>query len=234
LFYARVDDYEASAVLPLPVHDLFDVKRVAAPPRLLPRQRNVRNLLTLLQVAQRWALATTPGDPFARLAYLRVREAIIGQICGLVGGRLWASIEERRGRQEHLGTDRLESALAKPGEHLAFRRKVRAIAESPLDGDMVERFGAALGEPVAPPRSERLIVSTCRPSPVLPGTRFTRGGRWLAEYLLRLASDSGSVLSWSTRDNEAMLEELLVTPIALRAARMLVLLAGDEWEWAWD
>jgi hypothetical protein len=235
LFHARVDDYEASAVLPSPVRDFLDVKRVAARPRLQPRQRDVRDLLALLQVAQRWALAVTPGDPFARSAYLRVREAIIGVICGLVGGRLWASIEKRRGRGERVRIDRLESALGKPGDHESFRRKVRTIAANSWEGDVVERFGVALGEPVVRRESERLVVSRShRAAPMPPGTRFTVGGRWLAEYLLRLGSDPGTILSWSVRDNRAILEELLATPIALRAARMIVLAAGDAREWTWD
>jgi hypothetical protein len=64
---------------------------------------------------------------------------------------LRASIEEGRGRQEHLGTDRLVSNLAKPGRQLAFRRKVRTIAESLLEGDAVERFN---GHPT-PARTRR-------------------------------------------------------------------------------
>lgn len=235
LFYARLDGYEASAVLPSAVHDLLDVKRAAARPRLQPRQRNARDLLALVQVAQRWSLAATPGDPFARLAYQRVRQAIIGDICSLIGGQLWASIEARRSRGEHLRIDQLETALAKPGDHEPFRRTVRAISGSLSDGDVVDRLGAALGDASRRPASDRLVVSTSHRSGVAPlGTRFSVAGRWLAEFVLRLASDPGTLIAWSTRDNRAVIDELLETPIVLRAARMIVLGAGDDWEWTWD
>jgi hypothetical protein len=235
LFYARLGEYQASAVLPSPVHDLLDVKRVAARPRLQQRQRSPRHVLDLLQVAQRWALAATPGDPFARAAYVRVRESIIGEICSSVGGQLWASIEAKRSRGERLGIEQLESALAKPGNHEAFRRRVRAIADDLSDGDPVERLGSALGEAPARPGSERLVVSTAhRSGPVRPGARFNVGGRWLAEYSLRLASDPGTLLTWFNGEHREVLEEMLATPIVLRAARMIVLVGGDEWEWGWD
>lgn len=235
LFYARLDNYEASAVLPSPVHDLLDMRRAAARPRLQPRQRNTRDVLALVQIAQRWALAATPGDPIARLAYQRVREAIIAKICSLIGGHFWGSIEAKGTRGERVRIDQLEPALAKPGDHEPFRRRVRAIAESLSDGDLVERLGAAFGEPIERPASARLILSTSHRSVVAPpGTRFTVGGRWLAEYVLRLASDPGTLLSWSTRDNRLVLDELFETPIVLRAARMIVLGAGEDWEWTWD
>lgn len=235
LFYARVDDYEASAVLPSPVHDILDLRRLGARPRLQPRQRSARDVLALVLVAQRWALAATPGDPIARSAYERVRETLVGELCGLIGGQLWASLEAKRGRGERVRVDELESALAKPGDHEAFRRQVKAIANDASGGDVVERLGAALGEPMVRPQSERLIVSTShRSAPMRLGARFTVGGRWLAEYVLRLASDPGTLSSFPNHDDRALVEELLATPIVLRAARMIVIAAGDEWERTWD
>jgi hypothetical protein len=235
LFYARVDGYEVGAVLAPSVHDPRDMRRVAARPRLLQRQRNARDLLQLLEMSQRWALARTPGDPLAGWAYGRVRDAIVGRLCGVIGGQLWTSIEERRDRGERLRTDELESALAKPGDHQTFRRQVRAIAEQASHGDVVQRFGSALGEPVVRAGSPRLVVSgSHRLTPSSPGTRFAVGGKWLAEFALRLASDPGSLLAWSQYEVGGRIEELLATPIVLRAARMIVLAARDEREWTWD
>lgn len=231
LFEAFLGEYRAIAVLPAPVHDLVDARRAAPALRLGERERSANDLLHLVSVAERWRLATIPGDPFAELACQKVRDALVRRACSLVGGAMWASIEAAHARGERLALDRLDGGLARPGDHAVFRQRVMNIAALATDEEVIDRLGEALGPAKAPATTTRLISSRGTRARPGPGSRFAIGGRWLAEYLLRLASDPGSVLAWSHVDNRAMCDEILRTPIALRAARMIVLASNQEWVW---
>jgi hypothetical protein len=68
-----------------------------------------------------------------------------------------------------------------------------------------------------------------------PGSQFRKGGEWLAEMLLRLASMPGSLSSLESEYMPEDFKDVIQFPVAFRAARMLAILAeqrGEVWQWA--
>jgi hypothetical protein len=238
LFVATLDTYVAGAVLPRRVHDFHDLRRLGVTPRLRVQPKSPEGVTAFLQTAERWSMATVPGDPFAEAAREAVRAKVSAEICALIGGGLWAALERRR---SVVTLRELEAGLARPGQWSEFRRNILELANEAgrmVPADIADAFAKAMGPtPTMRPLTPGLVVSYSarRRLDGLPGARFTVAGRGLAEYLLRLASEPGCVREWAGESHMSILAEVIETPAVLRAARMLVLARDRDLEaWAWD
>jgi hypothetical protein len=238
LFVATLDTYVAGAILPRRVHDFYDLRRLAATPRLRTQPKTPEGVTTLLRTAERWSRATVPGDPFAEAARGAVRAAVAAEICALIGGGLWGALERRR---SVVTLRKLEAGLARPGQWNEFRRRILELANDAdcmAPGEIADALAKAIG-PAPTMRALRpgLVVSYSARGRLegRPGARFSVAGRALAEYLLRLASEPGCIREWAGESHSSTLAQVIETPIVLRAARMLVLARDRDLEaWAWD
>jgi hypothetical protein len=160
-----------------------------------------------------------------------------GKLGELIGGKLWASLERRLSARGNVPLDEWGDALAKPGDWHTFRRGVRALAERRLEDPPINAFAGLLGPGrSAPASSTRVIVSSSsrRPSGGGPATGFHTGGERLAEFLLRLASDPGTLNEWDGAELTRFVDETLKHPVVYRAARMVSVCAQAEdglWRW---
>jgi hypothetical protein len=234
LFTATLDGIEVGAVVPPEVKDLKDLKpRVG----LQERSRTATDVEALIRTSASWTTARAPGDLVALMARDEVINAHKGKLGELIGGKLWASLERRLSARGNVPLDEWGDALAKPGDWHTFRRGVRALAERRLEDPPINAFAGLLGPGrSAPASSTRVIVSSSsrRPSGGGPATGFHTGGERLAEFLLRLASDPGTLNEWDGAELTRFVDETLKHPVVYRAARMVSVCAQAEdglWRW---
>ena len=243
LFVARLDDHEAKAILPPTVHDLHDLRSVRSAVQLRKRKRTGENIAHLVHLAELWSNARYPGHILARDRRTAVAAAINREIGSMIGERRWALLEHRYADNETLSIKELGITLAKPGHWTTFRNKVIALANSPdqLKYPPIEKFSGIVGKLPFVNLQRKIHSSTARQNTAnLQGTKFTEGGLWLAEFLLRLASAPESIIAWSGGQEEVYFneelyfDEILKHPIIYRAARMLAIVAyqeGQVWKW---
>lgn len=234
LFTANLDGTEVGAVLPPEVKDLKDLKpRVG----LQERSRTATDIEALIRTAVSWTTARAPGDLVALMARDEVVNAHKCQIGALIGGKLWASLERRLAAGSNVPLGDWNDALAKPADWHTFRRDVSVLAEQPLEDPPIDALARLLGPgKSAPPDSTRVVVSSSgrRPGGGGPATGFQVGGERLAEFLLRLASDPGTLNEWDDAELARFVNETLKHPLVYRAARMLSVCTQPEDEpWRW-
>lgn len=232
LFTATLDGVEVGAVLPPEVKDLKDLKpRVG----LRERSRTAADIEALIRTASSWTRARVPGNLVALMARDSVIDMHKTELGGLIGGRLWASLERRIAAGREVSPSEWSDALAKPGDWPAFRRGVCALSHDPLDDPPVEALAGLLG----PGRSTlvdstQLIVSSRGRHVGGPASSFEVGEARLAEFVLRLASDPGTLAEWDTAEVGRFVDETLNHPLAYRAARMVsVCTQAEDRPWRW-
>lgn len=239
LFVAKLAGHQARAILPPTVRDFQDLRSVRSKVQLSRRQRNPTSLMTLVELADRWSRSRSPGDLLAHDRRSAIVAEINSEIGSLVGGcGKWGSLERRHADGVTLSIEDLAAGLDKPSHWTDFRRRIATLASSPdqLVDPPVERFSALIGDsPLAEAPAHVIRSSYARSMAArLPGAQFKRGGLWLAELLLRLASSPGSLISWSSSPSDLDFNEVLEHPITFRAARMLAIVSRQEeqvWEW---
>jgi hypothetical protein len=210
LVLARAGEYSAAVILPREVRSLADID---LSPRLGDRARSLPELMALLALARSWAGASLTANPIGEWGRYRVLSGITGELCALIGGGRWASIE-RRLAQAGVEPDpsRLQAAV---GEE---RYQARLAADLALH---IHEWTAEAPEDRASAFAERLV----RYAPwLMSGT----DSRSMAEFLLRLASQPASLARWPAVEVRAKLEQTLNSPVLLRAARFLVLALEAE------
>jgi hypothetical protein len=160
-----------------------------------------------------------------------------GQIGELIGGKLWASLERRHAAGRGVPLGEWSDALAKPGDWHTFRRGVSALAEQPLEDPPIDALARLLGPGKSvPAASTRVVVSSSghRPGGGGPARGFQVGGERLAEFLLRLASDPGTLNEWDGAELARFVDETLKHPLVYRGARMVsVCSQAEEEPWRW-
>ena len=228
LLVATSSTGQSSVVVPPHVHDLEDLRSIHATPRLDDGTRSVDGVRRLIELANRWTTASLPADPFGAARRTAVLRAITAHIAGLVGGDRWGHIEKRLLGEYHTpSTSQLREAV---GE----QRYQRELA---LDLDhQVDRLAVALPERRAASLALGLRMYARQAGIRHEDPRF-------AEFLLRLASEPASLLTWSSDEFQAGLQRALDSPVLLRAARFLVLridAVADQTSgltyagWAWE
>jgi hypothetical protein len=212
LLLARASDFSAAVILPREVRSPADLD---LSPRLQRRSRSVRELLELLSAARSWATASLTANPIAEWGRYRVESAITAELCAVIGGRHWAAIERD---------------LAQPEAELDLARLQAAVGQQPyqarLAGDLavhLRRWGSDTPED----RADAFAGHLARRAPWLLRAANT-DNRAMAEFLLRLASQPGSLARRPTEEVGAKLAHTLKYPVLLRAARFVVLVVERE------
>lgn len=241
LFVARGGEHVSAAVLPQRIRTLEDLRASRVHCRVAPISTNKHALIAHLALGRLWSIATTPGDPFASLARASVVDALAGEVCGRIGGERWMRLEEFAATSHtRISETRISDALSRD-RHDPFIAAARVLAAEPprSTDELVIDFGRMLdgGATSTPLARPGLVMSDAAKARLqrLPALRLGLDGRWLSEFLLRLASDCGTVLDWSGASRDDGLAAVLAEPRILRAARLLVLAQREtELRWQWQ
>jgi hypothetical protein len=227
LVIAEVGSARAGVILPPLVRDLEDLR--AGRPHLPLGRRSLDDLIQLVGMAHVWASASLPADPFAATRRLAVLHSITGHLSDVICGSRWGQAEERAAaeRDGRIVAPELVAAIGIQPYQLALARDLQRRASSLTSfapSHLADAFAAAL---------------TLHGRAA--GVRDQEGP--LAEFLLRLATQPSSLGTLAPDDLRAKLELTLASPVLLRAARLLVLLAaaagrgdtdtsnGEAWAW---
>ncbi|WP_326561220.1 hypothetical protein [Micromonospora sp. NBC_01796] len=225
LIRAVVDEFTCAAILPPLIRDHTDLRAARVNPRVPEGTRTVEGLLRLINLARMWQSATLPADPFAVVLRQTVLRAMTVRLMNLIAGQRWAHVEELVSRGDDYFTFReLEQAV---GDEVHQRSLAHAIGgEQAYAWVRIET--ERRGETFAP-----LLV------PYVRNTAFGAEGEHLAQILLRLSSEPGTLDN--TNELRSALELAIVSPVLVRAARFIVLavhsLAKDDdgiyqgWSW---
>jgi hypothetical protein len=221
LVIARAETTTTSIVLPPDVRDLSDLKNLNVR-RLSNGPRSPDEVRRLIEVANKWAAASVPANPFAWTGRVNVERAIMRHLAGLIGGQRWASLEQKAaGDSESIRTSDLESALGNEPYQRTLARKLlqeldRLTSLSPEK--RVQTFADLLARHA-------------------PRAGAHRRDLRLAEFLLRLASDPASLARTPETEMKSGIELALTSPLLLRAARFVVLAIDateSEGSWVWE
>jgi len=221
LVTARNEAASTSIVLPPEVRDLTDLESVNVR-RLSDGPRTPDEVRRLIDVANSWAAASLPANPFAWTGRRNVERAIIRHLAGLIGGQRWASLEQRAAQDfEIIPTFDLETALGnEPYQRNLARELLRGI-----DG-LISLSADKRVQPFA-----ELLADHARRAGVRSGDLR------LADFLLRLASDPASLARVAEAEMTSAIELVLTSPLLVRAARFVVLAVdatGNGGGWVWD
>ena len=204
LLYARAGDSEALALVPTNPNAVLALG--TRQPEVPFVERTPRAVLRLARTHRLWECADVPADPFAVHERLAAQEAIARAIAMIVCGTHWTQIERR-----------LEGA-DDPADYL--EQMQAAVGESDTHRALAKKIGLHLYEWLTPetllPGFNDAIAHTLR-------TGGLQGERGAALFLLTLAGRPGYVADWNPADRDRLLEEIMRSPVLLRAARFAVL-----------
>lgn len=197
---------DASAIILLPTrpNDLLGMR--PANPDVQTGPRTSGELLCLAFAHQRWADADLPGDVFAQHQRDIVLEAIARALVSLVCGGRWAGIER---------------SLANVNDPFDLIDEMKAAVG---EGDEQKRLAKTIGQNLfawADPAS--LLTGFAE---AIQGTLRSNGinGHDSApRFLLTLAGRSGQVAQWPEAERGYLLQQVLKSPVLLRAARFAIL-----------
>jgi hypothetical protein len=235
LFVASIDGLEVGAILPPEVREFRDLT-----PRVgfCQRGQSTRDVEDLIFTAARWGGARVPGDVIARMSRDKVLAGVTTELGVVIGGKRWAELERRHAAGQTVKPTDWEQGLAKPGDWREFRASVLALSGSQVDEPPVEALATLLGpgQVSVVPTSPGLVVSSGARRAGLgrPAAKFPIGGRRLAEFLLRLASEPGTLLEWDPNVVTDLVAATLDRPLVYRAARMIAVCTRREeplWRW---
>jgi hypothetical protein len=211
----------ASVVLPPFVRTLEDLRRMRAP-ELRPMDRTKRDVLRVIELAQLWATASLPADPFAAVRRLDVLRAIARTLASTIAGERWTKAEDAT-RIDAPDVWMLGEAIGGKAEQRELAGTLRAelptLESLDVQGRVV-RFAGILRVHAHAAAAEQDAVS---------------------EFVLRLATEPSTLLGWREGEIDELLSLTLSSPVMLRAARFVVLAtaAGSEdadsvypgWQW---
>lgn len=221
LIVARWSEGELAVVLPPQVRGLEDLRPLDVAVGVGPRcSGEVRRLI---EVAALWKGAALPADPFGESHRVTVLSAITRALAGLICGQRWAQLEDVFRRSA--GRISVDELVRHVGDQNYQRGLARALQ---YRVDAIQALEPA-----------KRVVSLATALALHARQAGVEGeDHLLAEFLLRLASDPGSLPARAIADH---LELVLVSPVLLRAARFLVLAGaasarddGDDQAWRWD
>jgi hypothetical protein len=205
LFRARAGSAAETAAILSP--NVRRLEEIGVDPTVSARGRGTPDLLKLFSLAELWGSASGSADPVGATGRIKALRAITTRLAVLVCGQDWALIEKRVAAEQEIATDELLVGLGRSRYQLDLGRAL---------SDQVDAFaGASLPERV------RLLGQTLIRHAWKAGVRGD--GIELAEFLLRLASEPGTLRDWSGPELESNTKLVLGLPVLLRAARFVVI-----------
>ena len=197
-------DATATVLLPTQPNDLLGIR---VTPEVRTGSRTPGELATLASAHERWAEADLPGDVFAQYQRDEVLEAITRALVSLVAGGRWAAIE--RGLANASDPldfiDKMQETLGETDEQKRLARTIGRNLHAWLDDPASLLTGFA-----------EVLQSTVKAS------GFS-GHDSAPRFLLLLAGRPGRIMQWPVVERGFLLQEVVNTPLLLRAARFAVL-----------
>lgn len=203
LLRATSGDMVASVVLPPNPNEL---RGRSLRPDIPVRNRSAAEATRLMTDYQSWASAALPAEPFALSQRRLVLRALTSALACMIAGHRW-EVAERRLVERETPTHALEAAVGEESYQQAIAHK---IAESVIS--WADESPESRSRPLM-----EILARFGRP------TGATSDDQQLGEFLLRLASDPGSLLSWGEPDQSRCMNLALLSPVLVRAARYAVL-----------
>ena len=215
----------AIIVPPFVVRGLEDLR---CSPRIERQGRSIDALVRAIKMASLWGGARLAGDLISALRQRDVMRELIRDVFRLICGDNWAEAENRNTSSNFIGLETLSRAVSKHTSEAAVGVEILQDVESLVAATCEVRI-------------QRLTSLANRyhliPSPpTASSSRFGREGdltgraptgvnspEWLAEFLLRLASNPASVETWAGEHLHDALKCLLEIPTVARVARFLVI-----------
>lgn len=265
LFVARSPEILATTILPPRIRSLSDLQRLGREmPRITHRPRTPESLAYWASHAATWTEAETRGDPVVEKTRDDVVRAFTISIAAVVGGHAWSAAEYAVAHNGTRSLPSLELVAGSDRDPASVLRQLAAMSSGLPTLTLPERVGRfsiflesisirgvanpAQGIHVQLAGQRQLVVSGTSGARISNGSMLASTGlldrTWFAEFTLRLASAPSTVERWSADAFSKALAAILESPIALRAARYLVLHlhhAGIDIEpstpyggWLWD
>ena len=208
LLRARANDSQALVIMPPHVHgDLGELREALATPEVPIGPRTATEMLSLMDLCTQWATASLPGDPFAEYERRSVLRALTAALVSVAAGSRWSHLEQRGGRSDSYVFQDLRDGVGMED----YQRSIADAISRRLAG-----WHALVPEKRAHEFGAVLATLSYR-------THVRDGAARVAEFLLRAASDPSSLESWPADDKASLVEQVLVSPMLIRAARFVVL-----------
>ena len=226
MYVAGNGRFSTAIIVPPPV--VRGLEDLRCNPRIERQGRSIDALVRAIKIASLWGGARLAGDLMSALRQKDVMRELVRDVFRLICGDNWAEAENRDTSNAFKALETLSRAVSKHASEAAVGVEILQDAES-LAADTCEA------------RIQRLASLASRyhltPSPpTASSSRFDREGdltgsaptdvnspEWLAEFLLRLASNPASVETWAGKHLHDALKFLLEMPTVARAARFLVI-----------
>jgi hypothetical protein len=207
LLIATSQGSRATALLPPQVNNLDDLRRLGGPPAISMAGSSADEVTRICRVAADWLEAPMPGDVFARHRQIEVRRSIAVELAARIGGPTWARAEAVAASIEPLPTKSLAAAIGDQPDQRSLAASLEAhlprFSRMGLE-ERVDEFGGVCGQ-------------------LFRWLRIDLERAWLAEFLLRAASEPGSLCSWCGTELLSGIQAMSGSPVLLRAARYVVL-----------
>ncbi len=208
LLRARANDCQALVIMPPHVHgDLGELREALATPEVPIGPRTATEMLSLMDLCAQWATASLPGDPFAEYERRSVLRALTAALVSVAAGSRWSHLEQRGKRSDSYVFQDLRDGVGMEDYQRGIADAIsrRLASWHALDPEKrAHEFGSLLA------------TFSYR-------THVRDDAAWVAEFLLRAASDPSSLESWPADDKASLVEQVLVSPMLIRAARFIVL-----------
>lgn len=208
LLRARTNDCQALVIMPPYVHgDLGELRETLATPEVPLGPRTATKMLSLMDMCAQWATASLPGDPFAGYERRSVLCALTAALVSVAAGSRWSHLEQRGRRDDSYVFQDLRDGVGMEDyqRRIADAISRRLAAWHALDPEKrAYEFGSVLA------------TFSYR-------THVRDNAARVAEFLLRAASDPSSLESWPADDKASLVEQVIVSPMLIRAARFIVL-----------
>lgn len=245
LYSASIGEFKASIIVPPIVRDLKDLQ---CRPQIHAMPRTPESITTLLPFAQLWGEARLSGDLIAGAHRVSVLRAMAAHIFALLGGTAWATAESLL--KDERGLDNLRRAITDERDTRNFglvdHMRNRTIDRNEQDfgaqllanykelankppKERASRFALlALNFNFMPPalKPREVIDRSISPNLIVKRRLRPTGPEhspWLAEFVLRMASNPATLNAWAGNEIDASVNKLLNMPSITRAARFLVL-----------
>jgi hypothetical protein len=223
LYVARGSIGQCSIIFPHEVagsvRTFADMNRTVVEPQFQSRQPSIESLRDALTLFRLWTESRTTGSMMAMLAQQRVLQGYIAHVFSIIGGSKWAASESTyRSDPYH------PSAAAKLSKAVT---DALSVGMSLLHQYETMKDASPKEHAVGLATSLKSFIKPIRPMHTVgaaqQGVVVTKGGRWQAEFALRLASAPETIEYWARDWFVVGLKGLLDNPLLGRAARFIVL-----------
>lgn len=207
LLEARVNDFEAAIVLPPHVSDLADLRRTRITPSIATGPPTPLHLVSLVRQADLWMAASLPGDPFAQHERRAVLRSFACRFASDAGGGRWARLEESGVRDDRYSFGELRGG----------------VGAEPYQEALAQAIGRRLRDWYDLHPEKRTVEFAAVLSMFKHRTQVAQDDHRFAEFLLRAASELGTLSNWPDEELNRHIERMRTSPVLIRAARFTVL-----------